>query len=102
MRTRKASSAAGLVAGPSAAFVLAAPGTALATHTHVMQVGSGQCVVLAEDAGEESVVLPAAVFQNNPNVDIPANAGRTLCTCCRGASARSSCQQRLGANSPLT
>jgi hypothetical protein len=77
MRTRKASSAAGLVAGASAAFVLAAPGTALATHTHVMQVGSGQCVALAEEAGEESVVLPAAVFQNNPNVDIAASAGRT-------------------------
>ncbi|MDP9397077.1 MAG: hypothetical protein M3P96_04295 [Actinomycetota bacterium] len=77
MKTRKAISAAGLVVGASAAFVLATPGTALATHTHVMQVGSGQCVVLAEEAGEESVLLPAAVFENNPNVDIAATAGRT-------------------------
>lgn len=77
MRTRKATRATGLVAGASAAFVLTAPGTASAMHTHVMQIGSGHCVALAEDAGEESVVLPTAVFENNPHVDIPASAGRT-------------------------
>ncbi len=33
--------------------------------------------MLAEEAGEESVVLPAAVFQNNLNVDIAASPGET-------------------------
>lgn len=51
--------------------VLAAPGPAFADHTHAKVVGNGQCVVLAEGAGEESVVvLPLSVFENNPNVDI--------------------------------
>lgn len=49
---------------------------ALAGHTHVMSLGNGECVLLAEEAGEESVVLPPSVFQNNPNVDIAATAGR--------------------------
>lgn len=43
---------------------------ALATHTHVMQVGNGQCVILAQNGGEEDVILPLAVFDNNPNVDV--------------------------------
>jgi hydrogenase maturation factor HypF (carbamoyltransferase family) len=43
---------------------------AAATHTHAMLVGNGLCVVIAEDAGEENVVLPGSVFANNPNVDI--------------------------------
>jgi hypothetical protein len=41
-----------------------------------MSLGNGQCVLLAEEAGEESVVLPLSVFENNPNVDIAATAGR--------------------------
>jgi hypothetical protein len=49
---------------------------ALASHTHVMSLGNGECVLLAPEAGEESVVLPLSVFQNNPNVDIGATAGR--------------------------
>ena len=49
---------------------------ALASHTHVMSLGNGQCVFLAEEAGEESVVLPLSVFEHNPNVDIAATAGR--------------------------
>ena len=49
---------------------------ALASHTHVMSLGNGQCVLLALEAGEESVVLPLSVFLNNPNVDIAATAGR--------------------------
>lgn len=49
---------------------------ALASHTHVMSLGNGQCVLLAEEAGEESVVLPLSVFEHNPNVDIAATAGR--------------------------
>ena len=32
--------------------------------------GNGQCVVLAEGAGEDEVVLPLAVFEHNPNVDV--------------------------------
>lgn len=54
----------------SGGVLLAAPGPALANHTHAKVVGNGQCVVLAEGAGEEAVVLPLAVFENNPNVDI--------------------------------
>lgn len=49
---------------------------ALASHTHVMSLGNGECVLLAHEAGEESVVLPLSVFENNPNVDIAATAGR--------------------------
>ena len=49
---------------------------ALASHTHVMSLGNGQCVLLAEEAGEESVVLPLSVFERNQNVDIAAMAGR--------------------------
>jgi hypothetical protein len=62
----------------SAAAVLAlAAAPALATHTHVMSLGNGECVLLAHEAGEESVVLPASVFTHNPNVDIPSTPGRT-------------------------
>jgi hypothetical protein len=43
---------------------------ALATHTHVMALGNGQCVLLAANGGEEDVTLPLAVFEHNPNVDI--------------------------------
>ena len=49
---------------------------ALASHTHVMSLGNGECVLLALEAGEESVVLPLSVFQNNPNVDIAPTVGR--------------------------
>jgi len=56
---------------------LVAASSAFATHTHAMVVGNGQCVVIAEDAGEEDVVLPAAVFDHNPNVDIAATEGRS-------------------------
>lgn len=47
-----------------------------ASHTHVMQVGNGQCVLLAEGAGEAGVSLPAAVFANNPNVTIAPTTNR--------------------------
>ena len=56
------------VASGSVAVAIASP--AAADHTHAKVVGNDQCVVLAEGAGEESVVLPMAVFDNNPNVDI--------------------------------
>jgi len=45
---------------------------ALANHSHVKLLGNGQCVVLAEGSGEDEVVLPLAVFENNPNVDVPS------------------------------
>ena len=47
---------------------------ALASHSHVRLLGNGQCVVLAESAGEDDVVLPLAVFDHNPNVDIAPTA----------------------------
>ena len=60
----------------AAAILVLAATPALASHTHVMSLGNGQCVLLAEEAGEESVVLPLSVFEHNPNVDIAATAGR--------------------------
>ncbi len=60
-----------------AATLLALSGVpVLAAHTHVMSVGNGQCVILAEGAGEADVVLPLAVFDHNPNVTIAPTAGR--------------------------
>ena len=56
-----------------AAILLAlAASPALANHSHVKLLGNGQCVVLAEGAGEDEVVLPLSVFERNPNVDVPA------------------------------
>lgn len=49
-----------------AALALSTAGSAFATHTHARVVGNGQCVVIAENAGEENVVLPGAVFEHNP------------------------------------
>lgn len=54
--------------------VLAAPVSA--SHTHVKQLGNGQCVLLAAGAGEADVVLPLAVFDHNPNVTIAPAANR--------------------------
>jgi len=56
--------------------LIATPGAASADHTHAKVVGNGECVVMAEGAGEELVVLPLSVFENNPNVDIAPTAGR--------------------------
>ena len=63
------------VLGTAALLTLAAAPVA-ASHTHVMSLGNGQCVLLAYEAGEESVVLPLSVFERNPNVDIAPTAGR--------------------------
>ena len=64
------------VLGAAVLLALAAA-PALASHTHVMEIGNtGRCVLLAADAGEEDVVLPIAVFDRNPNVDIAPTAGR--------------------------
>lgn len=65
---------AGVLTAVGGVLLTAAPATA--THTHVMPVGNGRCVVIAEEAGEEAVELPGAVFENNPNVDIAPAAGR--------------------------
>ncbi|MCY7325830.1 MAG: hypothetical protein LH605_06840 [Microbacteriaceae bacterium] len=48
----------------------------MADHTHVKKIGNGSCVVIVEGSGEGSVELPAAVFDNNPNVDVGQVAGR--------------------------
>ena len=65
MRTRIARVALG------ATTLLALAATpALANHSHVKLLGNGQCVVLAEGAGEDDVVLPPSVFGHNPNVDV--------------------------------
>jgi hypothetical protein len=63
MRTMRAALAAAILLGLAAAPVSA-------NHTHVMQLGNGQCVLLAADSGEEDVTLPLAVFERNPNVSI--------------------------------
>jgi len=67
---------AAILAAATGGVLLAMPGPAFADHTHAKVVGNGQCVVLAEGAGEESVVLPLSVFENNPNVDIAPTALR--------------------------
>ena len=54
---------------------MAAPAV-LANHGHVMSLGDGRCVVLAAEGGEDEVVLPLAVFERNPNVDIAPGADR--------------------------
>ncbi len=41
-----------------------------------MQVGNGRCVILAQNGGEEDVVLPVAVFEHNPNVDVGQTPNR--------------------------
>ncbi len=63
------------VAG-SVLLLLAASGPARADHTHVKVVGNGECVVLAQGSGESEVDLPTAVFEGNPNVDIPEVDGK--------------------------
>jgi len=76
MKSTKAIGAAGLVAVASAVLVLVGASPAMAAHTHVMKLGNGSCVVIAEGSGEASVELPAAVFDNNPNVDVGQVDGR--------------------------
>jgi hypothetical protein len=65
---RPARSVAGFLGAATLLAFAAAP--VMANHTHVMQIGNGQCVLLASESGEEDVVLPLAVFENNPNVMI--------------------------------
>ena len=76
MKTRTAVRAAA-VAGVTGGLLVAMSPSAFADHTHAKVVGNGQCVVLAEGAGEEAVVLPISVFDHNPNVDIARTEGRS-------------------------
>jgi hypothetical protein len=62
-----------LLASLIAAAVLALPVPASATHLHVLIVGNGQCVVLAQDGNERWVQLPAASFQNTTEPTTTAN-----------------------------
>jgi hypothetical protein len=51
----------------------------LANHSHVRVLGNGRCVLLAEGAGEDQVVLSLAVFDKNPNVVVsPTGAAHPL------------------------
>lgn len=77
MKTTRALGTAAAAAAASALLLLASSGAAVADHTHVLVVGNGGCVVMAEDAGEANVDLPGAVFTNNPNVDIGQVEGKT-------------------------
>lgn len=63
------------IAFMSAAMLALSAAPALAAHTHVMQVGNGRCVILAQNGGEENVALPPSVFEHNPNVDIAPAEG---------------------------
>lgn len=64
-------------AAGSVLLLLAASGPARADHTHVKVVGNGECIVLAQGSGESHVDIPPAVFEGNPNVDIPEADGKT-------------------------
>lgn len=52
------------------AVLLATAGSALASHEHARLLGNGQCVILAQNGGEQWVELPRAVFENNPKVTL--------------------------------
>ncbi len=58
------------------ALLAVVAGPALASHSHVMSVGGGRCVLLAANGGEEDVELPLSVFAYNPNVDIAPGPDR--------------------------
>jgi len=59
------------VTGVVATVMAGVAGPAQADHTHAKVLGNDQCVILAQAGGEKYVVLPDAVFANNPNVDAP-------------------------------
>jgi hypothetical protein len=77
MKTTKTLGTAAAASAAAALLLLASSGAAVADHTHVKVVGNGECVVMAEGAGEENVDLPDAVFTHNPNVDIAQAENRT-------------------------
>ncbi|ELT45924.1 hypothetical protein ACJJV6_03065 [Arthrobacter nitrophenolicus] len=77
MKTTRTLGTVGAASAAAALLLLASSGAAVADHTHAKVVGNGECVVMAEGAGEERVDLPDAVFDHNPNVDIAQAANRT-------------------------
>ncbi|HYZ11341.1 MAG TPA: hypothetical protein VE962_05555 [Actinomycetota bacterium] len=65
----------GLIAGTTAALVLAGAGVARADHTHVVILPNGNCAILSADGNEKYQILPSVLFANNPNVDADEAAG---------------------------
>lgn len=67
----------GLVLGTAAlgAVVLSA-GPAAATHTHVLVLADGSCVILAENGAENEIDLSTGGVYEHPNVDIAPTVGR--------------------------
>jgi hypothetical protein len=59
-----------LAAVAAAGFVVP---TAQANHLHVVQLGNGACVILAENGHERYVTLPQASFQNTTEPTTTAN-----------------------------
>ena len=55
------------------AAALLAPAAAQAHHVHVMQTGSGSCVILAQHGNERYVTLPEASFNNTTEPATTAN-----------------------------
>jgi len=55
------------------AAALTAPVSAQANHRHVIQVGNGSCVILAQAGHERFVTLPAASFKNTTEPTTTAN-----------------------------
>lgn len=62
-----------LVAFVAALAAVAFPTAAFADHLHVIQLGNGQCVVLAQSGNERYVDLPDASFQNTTEPTTTAN-----------------------------
>jgi hypothetical protein len=61
------------MASLTAAAVLAFPLPAAATHLHVLVVGNGECVVLAQGGNERWVELPTTSFNNTTEPTTTAN-----------------------------
>lgn len=68
----------GVVLGAAAlAAVVLSAGPAAATHSHVLVLADGSCVILAENGAESEIDLSTGgVYAHNPNVDITPTAGR--------------------------
>lgn len=59
--------------GAAAAAAALAPAAARANHLHVIQVGNGACVIVAQNGNERYVTLPAASFNNTTEPTTTAN-----------------------------
>jgi hypothetical protein len=55
------------------AAALLAPAAARADHLHVIQTGSGSCVILAQAGNERYLTLPEASFHNTTEPTTTAN-----------------------------